>query len=327
MNYRLLSLLSIALVLGVARAQTCQTIEVPVSPISDTGDLFRGLSAQDFVLVRGSGHLKSLTFDEGPRRILIVADTSKKLSGNTHRAEAALVETLVTASRPEDSLALITARGPGGDVKFGDDRARLPQALALPEKSRAKEGVLDAAMEGMEWFGEPHPGDAIILVAADLDGNHNTNNKAVAKALQQRGIRMFGFALGPVIARSTVASGSQTSTTSQGLAWTTPLTGALIQEQGDENFFPLTTNSGGLLVSLVGAYTEPDNMDNPQVQQRVKQRGQQMLRMISIFYRMQVESPGLTRPQALQLDVSPGVKKAAPRMWLLYPKELGPCRS
>lgn len=326
MSYRLLALILMTLGLGIASAQTCQTVEVPVNPISATAHTFRGLIAEDFVLLQGSGRVKSLAFDDGPRRVLLVVDTSSKLSANTRRAEAALLESLVAASRSQDSLALIAARGPGGEVRFGEDRSGIASALNTPERSRSKEGVLDAAMEGMQWFANPRPGDAIVLVAADLDGNHKTSAKAVAKALGEHHIRMFGLALGPITARSTVAGGSMTSTTSQGFAWTTPLTGAMNYETGDENFFPLTVNSGGAVLSVVnGSNAQSYSMDSAATQTMVKQRARQVLSMISTFYRMQIESREPAHPQMWRLDVSEGVKKAAQKIWLLYPHELGPC--
>jgi len=156
MSYRLLlALLLMTLGLGIAGAQSCQTVEIPVNPISATGHTFRGLSAEDFVLLKGSGQVKSLTFDDGPRRVLVVVDTSSKLSANTRRAEMALIESPVAAGRPEDSLALIAARGPGGEVRFGEDRSGIAAALNTAERSRSKEGVLDAAMEGMGWYAAP----------------------------------------------------------------------------------------------------------------------------------------------------------------------------
>ncbi len=309
----------------VSNAQSCRTTEVPVGVINAAGDTLRGLAAQDFVTSKGAGEVKSLTFDDGPRRVLFVVDTSSKLSPNAHRAAAGLVQSLVAASRPTDSLALLTARGPGGFVKFGEDRANMTAALASADTGRSKQGMLDAMMDGMEWLSDSRPGDAIVLIAADLDGNHKTNAKAVAKALEERHIRVFGLALGPVLARSTVAGGSMTSTTSQGLAWTTPLTGAVILENGDENFFPLTVNSGGVVLQVVGSPSQPDNMDNPQVQQRVRQRGIQVFNMIANFYRIQVASPQLSRRQIWKLDVSEGVHKAVRQIWLLYPRALGPC--
>jgi hypothetical protein len=314
------------LVGSCAAQQACSTIEVPVSVISAGGESFHGLTVDSFVTSKGP-IVKSSVFDDGPRRVLFVVDTSKKLSGNVHKAAAALLDTLVTASRPEDSLALITARGPGGMVKFGEDRAGFAQALsAQGTTNRSHDGILDAVMDGMEWFNGSRPGDAIVVIAADLDGNHKSNAKSVAKALSEHHIRMFGLALGPIQTSSSVATGSITSTTSQGMALATPATGTMFVTTGDEHFLPLTGNSGGLLLSVMDETLDtPHNMNDPKVQQQVRYKAQQLLKMVSVFYRLQIEAPQLSHPQEWKLGVSDAVRKGVPAMWLLYPRELGPC--
>ncbi len=327
MASRILSLLAILVSMtaaGVAQ-QACSAVEVPVGVISAGGETFRGLTAQDFLASKGSA-VKSLVYDDGPRRVLMVVDTSAKLSSNAHHAVSEVVNALVAASRPEDSLALITARGPGGEVKFGEDRSRIPGAL-VEGSNHSKQGVLDALMEAMDWFAGSQPGDAVILIAADLDGNHKTNAKAAAKAVAARHLRLFGLALGPVVAQSTVATSTMTSTTSQGLAYSTPMTGELLVESGDTNFYPLVSNSGGLLLSVVNARADAGSYDlnDPKVQEQVRYKARQTFGMIKVFYRAQVESRGLSHPQNWTLDVNESTRKGQPPMFLLYPHELGPC--
>jgi hypothetical protein len=332
MSSRLLSLLiAIASFVAAASAQqACSTIEVPVSVISAGGESFRGLAADSFVASKG-WMVKSLTYDDGPRRVLFVVDTSSKLSSNARKAASELVDSLVVASRPEDSLALITARGPSGIVKFGEDRAGLVRALSplagQAGSTHSHAGVLDAVMDGLEWFDGSRPGDAVVVIAGDLEGNHKTNAKNVAKALAARHIRMFGLALGPVQTKSTVAGGVMTSTTSTGMAYTTPATGALVLNTGDENFSPLSADSGGLLLGIINEASDlPHNMNDPKVQQQVRYKAQQLYKVVSVFYRLQIESPQLSRPQSWTLDVNESVRKRAPAaMWVLYPRELGPC--
>lgn len=329
MTSRILSILVMVLGLAAAGAaqQACSAVEVPVGVISAGGETFRGLAAQDFTASKGSA-VKSLVFDSGARRVLFVVDTGTKLAANTRQAETELVNSLIASSRPEDSLALITARGPGGEAKFGEDRSALTRAL-IPERgsSHGKEGVLDALMEGMGWFSGSQPGDAIVLIAADLEGNHKTNPKNVAKAVASHHIRLFGLALGPVLTTSTVATKTMTSTTSQGLAYATPLTGVMVMQDGDANFYPLVTNSGGLLLAAANNSADKAayNMGDPHVQEQVRYKARQIFGMISVFYRAQIESRGLSHPQDWTLDVIEPVKKNQPAMFLLYPRELGPC--
>jgi hypothetical protein len=305
--------------------QACSSVEVPVGVVSAGGETFRGLTAQDFIASKGTT-VKSLTYDNGPRRVLFVVDTNAKLSSNVHAAAAELVRSLIDSSRPEDSLALITARGPGGAVKFGEDRAGFVRAL-IPEAGtdHKKQGVLDAALEGINWFSGPQPGDAIVLIAADLDGNHKANPKTLAKAVADHHLRVFGLALGPVIVKSTVA-GANVTTASQGLAYSRPLTGEVTVQEGDENFFPLVTNSGGLLLGVVnGSSDKSNNMSEARVQEQVRYKAKQLFAMITVFYRAQIESPALSRRPDWALDVNEKVRKSTPAMFLLYPRELGPC--
>jgi hypothetical protein len=312
---------------GAAAQQACTAEEVPVGVISMGGETFHGLSAQDFLPSKGFA-VKSITFDSGPRRVLFVVDTSKKLSANTHRAVTELVNALVAASRPEDSLALITARGPGGEVKFGEDRAGIARALASPEADgvRSKGGVLDALLEGAGWFSGSQSGDAVVLIAADLDGNHKANPKTASKALADHHLRMFGLALGPLLVQSTVATKTVTNTVSQGLGYARPLTGVQVLQDGDSNYYPLVTNSGGLLLPVVNNSTDQGvNLNDPKVQEQVRYKGHQVFGMIMTFYRAQVEEQKSSHPQGWSLDVSESLRKGQPPMFLLYPRELGPC--
>lgn len=314
---------------GVAAAQqACKGAELPVDVISVTGDVFRGLATEDFAahIQKKPVGLKSLTYDEGPRRVLIVVDTSKKLSTDTRKAESVMVETMLAMARPEDTFALQEARGPGREVDFTSDRRAITEAMGWSSKEGKGSGVLDAVMAGIERFGTPQSGDAIVVIAADLEGNHKANARTVAKALEEHHIRMFGLALGPVMTRSVVAGGSMTSTTSQGLAWTTPGVGDMVYNTGDEHFFPLTINSGGLVLGVMNTESHRSyDMGNPRMQQEVQQKARSISKMINSFYRMQVEPPPLSRAEDWSLDVNDNIKKHSQPMFVLYPRSLGPC--
>ena len=323
-----LSVLVISLsCMGVAQ-QACKAVELPVGVISVTGDVFRGLAAEDFAahIQKKPVSLKSLTYDEGPRRVLIVVDTNRKLSADTRKAEGIMVEALLGSARPEDTFALLPARGPGRDTDFTKDRRVLSEAIGGGDNKEVKDrGVLDAVMAGIEHFGAPQNGDAIVVIAADLEGNHKSNARMVAKALEEHRIRLFGLALGPVTTKSSVAGGTMTSTTSQGLAWTTPGVGDVIYNTGDEHFFPLTINSGGLVLGVMNMDPRRSyDMGNARLLQEVQQKARSIARMIDSFYRMQVEPP-LSHTEGWSLDVNDSIKKHTQPMFVLYPRALGPC--
>jgi hypothetical protein len=332
MYLRILSLLGLLLgwaQIGLAQQGGCQAVTFPVGVISVTGDVFRGLHAEDFAgrFQKKPLAVKSLTYDEGARRILIVLDASKKLSADSRRAESMLMESLLAAARPEDSFALQVARGPGRDVNFTTDHRAILDALSGESGRSGKDpGVLDSVMAGIEKFGAPQTGDAIVVIAADLEGNHKTNAKAVARALEEHHIRMFGLALGPVATRNVVAGGSVTSSMSQGLAWTTPGVGDMVYDAGDENFFPLTINSGGLVIGVMNLDQRRSySISDARLQQEVRQKARSVSKMINAFYRMELDSFQISRSDDLNMDIAESIKKHTQQMFLLYPHTLDAC--
>ena len=333
MSFRILTALNVVLVLSslaLGQESACKAAAVPVGVISPNGDVFRGLAAEDFVgrVQKKPVAVKSIAYDDGPRRILIVADVSKKLSADSRKAEDEMIKVLLASARPGDTFAIMPAHGPGQDVKFTDDHTAISQALGQTgEGKRGKEpGVLDTVMVGIEWFGPPQPGDAIVVIAAEMEGNHKANAKTVAKALQDSHIRMFGLAMGPVQTKNSVAGGFMTSTTSQGLAQAEPLVGELVYETGDEHFFPLTTNSGGLVMSALNADPRRSyNMTDPRIVQSVRQKARSISNMIAAYYRMQIEPPRIAHPEPWSLTINEEIQKHSRPMFILYPRELGPC--
>jgi hypothetical protein len=332
MTSRILMLSAVFALSTISWAQqtACKAIEIPVGVISSSGNVFRGLAAEDFTghLQKKTVTVKAVTYDDGLRRVLIVVDASKKLSADTRKAEAEMIQVLLAEARPEDTFGIMAARGPGQDVKFTADHAAITQALnQAGDGRRGKDpGVLDTVMVGIEWFGPPQPGDSIVVIAADLEGNHKSNAKVVAKALADNHIRMFGLALGPVQTRSSVAGGTMTSTISQGLAYTTPGVGDFVYDTGDEHFFPLTANSGGMVFGAMnGDSRHSYKIEDPRVLQAVRQKASSVSKLIDSFYRMQVEPPALSHPEDWTLEMNGEIQKNSQPMFVLYPRELGPC--
>lgn len=318
-----------ALVLG-QQGGVCKAVEIPMSVINSTGDVFRGLAAEDFVgrLQKRPVNVKLVAFDDGPRRVLLVVDANKKLSADSRKAEGEMVRIILENARPQDTFALIPAHGNGPQVKFTTDRSAITLALGAESggKGGKEPGVLDSVMEGIEWFEGQQSGDSIVVIAADTEGNHKTNARLVSSALQERHIRMFGLALGPVATQSSVAGGTITSTTSQGLAYAKPLVGEFVYDTGDEHFFPLTVNSGGLVLGALNMDSRRSySLADPKVLQAVRQKALSVLKMVSAYYRMQIEPPQSAHPQDWSLTIKEEMQKHAEPMFVLYPRQLGPC--
>jgi hypothetical protein len=317
---RIVALLFFLSVTAFSNAQQACKAEMPIGVINSGGESFRGLSPQDFQAhgPKGVG-IASVSYDDGPRRLLMVVDTGKKLSVGAHKAEVELVKSIVAASRPEDSLALITARGPGGLVKFGEERSSLVAALDSNANTGKDRGVLDAIVDSIEWFSDPHPGDAIVLIAASTEGNHKANPKSVAKALATHHIRLFGLALGPVMTRNLSKEGVVTSTTTGGMSYATAGVGDFV--------YPLSQNSGGLVVAALNDQSQGggDRMADPRFLQFLRSRAQVITNAVQVFYRVQVEQPQISHPEGWTLEIKENIRKASPPMFLLYSRELGPC--
>jgi hypothetical protein len=330
MMSRILTCIIIVVILSSAcfsQESSCKSSDISISVINANGDVLRGVAAQDFV---GIVHkklvaIKGLVYDVGPRRVLIVADTNKKLPVDSRMAEVEMIQILLNSARPEDTFAIMAAQGAGQDVKFTSDHNAISQALTQPgDGSRGKDpAVLDTIMAGIQWFGKPQPGDAIVVIAANMEGSRKTNAKTVAKALEENHIRMFGLAMGPVQSRSSVAGGIVTSSTSQGLGYVEPGEGG---NYGDELFYPLVTNSGGLLWGVMNVNSHINyKISDPRILQDVRRKAQSVSEMVQTYYRMQIDPPQLTRPENWDLSIKDEIQKHSAPIVVLYPHELGPC--
>ena len=330
-NFFALSIMAAALTTAaVAQGDSCKISELPVGVVNSNGESYIGLNASSFSSRAGKTILpiKSMTYDDGPRRIVLVVDQSKKVNADGRKAQADMLAVLLGSAREQDSFALITARGPARVVKFGEERSALTAAAAddsFGSHGNGKEvGVMDAILQAVEMFGESKPGDSIIVMAYDLEGNHGANARKVAKALEEHQVRMFGLAVGPVSIKNISTSGQ--TTTPYGLATATPATGDLVFYTGDDNFYPLTRNSGGL-VSAVLNYDVKTNfsMKNPAIQARVKQQAHVVFNMISTYYRLGIEPVSLGRSEDLTVEANDSLRKSVPHMFMLYPHQIGAC--
>jgi hypothetical protein len=158
-------------------------------------------------------------------------------------------------------------------------------------------------------------------MAADLAGSHTTNAKMVAKALDQHHIRMFGLALGLVQVKNSAVSGQ--STTAWGLATATPGVGDFVYDTGDADFYPLTRNSGGMVMAVMNYDNRVTySMKDPKFVNRAKQQTLAVYNMIADYYKVELEGD---HAGEWTFEPTPDVRKAAPNMFLLYPHELTSC--
>jgi hypothetical protein len=178
-RFHLSILLSLCVTAACAQQKSCR-VDLPVGIVGTDGSLLNGLTDKDITvrLRKQTLPVESIGSDNGPRRVLFILDTGRRLPPEARKAETMLVSYVLSHARPSDSFALLTARGLMRQVRFEGGPAALSNALeeiaAEPKETNKAPNVLDAVMEGIGWFGEPRTGDAILILADHLEETNET---------------------------------------------------------------------------------------------------------------------------------------------------------
>jgi len=183
----------------------------PVGGASPRSGIVTGLTAEAFLAhdKKGPIRIQSAMIDRGPRRIVFVVENGKDINPAGRRIEAAVITHILSKARPEDSFALLTARGPRVEFRFGSTREAIrtaAQQLERPPQGKSgKGGVLDALLEATTWLQPSQPGDSIFLMTLHLEDKHRASFSKVRAAVAAGRIRVFGFQLGEQVIQITDA--------------------------------------------------------------------------------------------------------------------------
>lgn len=259
----------------------------------------------------------SATYDRGPRRIIFVVENAKKMPPGARRIEAAVIPHILSKARPEDSFALLTARGPRVELHFGSSRDAIRAAaeeLRNPPHGKSDgQGVLDAVLEATTWLQPPQPGDSIFLITLRLEGKHRANFSTVRAAVAAGRIRVFTFQLGEVFIRNpdTISSPAfgeswDMATFGQGLSFVQALA--------------LSRESGGWAVVENAERGKEYKLTDERLQELAR-NGEQMYRAITEYYLLQLDSGG----PDLSIRLAPPILEQLPWASVVYPKSLPPC--
>lgn len=333
MSHRFLFLILLSLVVAPgARAQQpdCASVDVPIGVIRPNGEAIEGLTASDFAaqIKKRAVSIQSINYDVGPRRILLVIDASHRFSAEARIAEAEFASDVVLNAQHGDSLALVVARGPAREIKFGSDRHALLQAIreTAAENNDSKDpeklGVLDAVAAGINWFGGPQLGDSIVVVAMDLEGNHNTSYKSVVKMLEEHHVRLFGMALGHLLLTNQVIGTQQTDR--EGFGYRDPGI-PIYNADAEADFFPLTVNSGGYIVQEDTRRASHDFKVNDAKKKELEKTATMMAALIDKVYALRFAAGGLSHAEPWVVGLAPNKLQSLPGAHVLYPHELSAC--
>ena len=309
---------------AIAQQAGCPATELGMNVVLPNGKTVEGLKLEN--LTGQTKHdrvaIDSLTFDTSPRRILMVLDMGSDLKNDVRRAQLEIASYLVTGGRPTDSMALLTARGTLKKVRFGESHEAVLSALdELKDRKAApvtEDGILDAVMEGVGWFHSPAPGDAIIVMASEIEKNKSTRYSQVAKALEEQKIRLFSVALGPIMAGTFFGPVNAFAPHNEGWAFAANM----------ENLSALTWNSGGyMLFEDTQDPWKEYKLTDAHLQQLLEEAAR-MYVAIATFYRVSVRTPsGLKRREGWKLDLTDEIRKKVPHAYMVYPRLLEPCLS
>jgi hypothetical protein len=335
------ALVSLLLMNAASAQQNACQVDLPVGIIGADGSLLHGLTAQDITIHSRKQTLpvENVAYDTGARRVLFVLDTGRWLPPEARKAETMLVDYILGHARPADTFALLTTRGAVRKVSFDESRDHLTKAiqeLAVDPKEPDKApNVLDTIMEGIRWFGEPHPGDAILIMADHLEGSMSGTSPSVK--YQPRTVTGAGPMQG--VAQSNVAVEEPSSRVKFGTVTETladhrirvfglqlggmnyNLTTAY--EPGEENLFGIALGSGGYAV-LDGTDAYGSYVMTEARAQGLQHKAFQLYGAIAEFYLLRVSAATPPRREAWKLELAKDLRK---NTRALYPQWFDPCPS
>jgi hypothetical protein len=302
---------------ALAQQQSCR-VDLPVGMVGADGSLLNGLTAKDITvrLRKQTLPIETIGYDTGPRRVLFILDTSRRLPPEARQAETMLVNYVLANARPGDSFALLTARGAARQVRFGEIRDALVNALrelaADPKEQTKAPNVLDSIMAGIGWFGEPRIGDAILIMADHLEElndrtQYESRQQAHSGPLQgvyiERGVSYeapsrFKFS---AVADSLFSHRIRVFGLQFGAMRNVPMTS--VYSPNDENLFGISQGSGGYAVldpaDAFGAYVINDARTR-----NLQHKVFQLYGAIAQFYTLSVSVPASLQRETWKLELA-----------------------
>jgi VWA domain-containing protein len=188
------------------RAQNapCLRRTVVANVVDEKGNPLPGLTAADFqAKFRGKPvKILSATFDQQPRRILILLDTSGSMEEHFRNRHVPIIDALrlfVARAAPGDFLAFATfSKALQTRVDFS--RIRDPfevQFQAIQPKKEKHSGgarrtaLWDALVAAAVLFQSPKAGDTIVLISDGGDNESKVSAENAEKTLLGAGVRLF----------------------------------------------------------------------------------------------------------------------------------------
>jgi hypothetical protein len=312
--------LAISIPFTLVSQQVNCDVTLPVTVLLPDGTLVRKLNSDQFVVTSGKSEIpiESLTIDNGPRRIVFVVETGKRVVEAARKIEAGVLETVLSQTPSVDSLALITAYGPLKEVRFGENRDRLKAAISeignSPRGASQPTGILDALQTATDWLKPHQPGDAVLVLTMGIEGSSSRISfKKIADSLTSSDIRLYGFQLGTPIMGSATLTLAPAPTGNE-------LVPRVVVSPNEESLNALSTRTGGFMFVEVTNNESRTYKISEQRLSLLEKGGIQMYKAIKEYYVLRVSSR-----VKVDLDVADSVRAKLPQAMVSYPRRRDYC--
>ncbi len=284
------------------RQDPCTVPPVVVGVIDKNGQPVQNLMPGDFhAKLRGEhAQITSATYNQDPRRIVILLDSSGSMAGEHPKLQIQIVKELAAAVPPDTSLALLTfSEGIIDRMEFSPTPKTFVDRLSEFESRylrelRGKTRLNDAIEEGLLLFGQPRIGDALFLLSDGEENGSSTSPGKLRHDLAHSGARLFAF-----FALSSWLGRARTPEEIQGA-----------------NVLAMCEETGGDAVLI-------DDVENSPV---IREKVHSLAIEMSGIYVVKVKLSGkVDKPREWKLEVETPGSKTKSRLHIIYPRRLMPC--
>jgi hypothetical protein len=293
--------------------------EIPVNVVLPDASLVRNLGKEQFAAKLKIQFLQvtNIKTDNGPRRIVFVLDTAKENSEAIRKIESGVVSSILAKAREQDTFALITVHGLHKEVRFSETRdvlLQISQAIAQrPNGKNELSGVLDGIHQTIGWLQPRQPGDAIIVVAPNIENPIGISFANIRAELNASGIRLFGLQLDRPIA------GYVHSNLSHAINGSLNINSDI--QANEQSLDALTAATGG--------FTLLEDTDSSRIVYKltderldlVRRRAVQFFKAITEFYVVSTNAP----PDGYAIELSKSYRAKLPHAMVLYPMRTVAC--
>ena len=277
----------------------CLDRAIAVSVLTNDGNPLKGLKAENFrcKVNRRPVDVLSVTYDTGPRRVVIVLDASSSARDNW-KFELAIAERLVSQAEQQTSFALLTfADQVQEKASFSQGRQGVMDRLSKLKNAspKGKTALRDALIEAVHMLSPARVGDGIVVISDGGENRSHTKESELRRAILAAGVRVHAFLVFAALpGRMRIPEEA--------------LGRSMLNEVAD--------TTGGVDISAMAPF-DPD---------RAVSVARYLEQQIAEFYRLELRLPEpLEKPRKLKLEVVDPTRAKKPNLRIYCPQQLPPC--